>query len=335
MKTSTLSNREKKIVVCSANRAERGLVSPIVDELKQFKNLKVKFFEDYSEKRLRFIHYLSTWTYFFEQEKPDLVVCPCDRIEMLACACAALELGIPIAHFHAGDLGGGIRDDSIRMAISRLSSIMFCETEEAKDFLTQSGEEPWRINVVGSTAFDGVKIPSKKDFIKKYKLPEKFSILLYHPDPHVERQDLEIIQIFIKYCTAEDAVDELVLMYPNNDPGSQQIIERIESYKGDKRFHIIPSFENREDFLAGIKYCHMLIGNSSSMFFEAPYFGTKTLQIGERNKNRVKPKQIIDGGSKRVAKIISELDLLSPEGRERLLRKRYLLLEFQLIPQIY
>ncbi len=262
------------------------------------------------------------------------VVHNCDRIEMLACASAAFEMGIPIAHFHAGDLGAGIRDDSIRMAISRLSSIMFCETEEAKNFLVQSGEESWRVNIVGSTAFDGIEIPSKKDFLKKYKLPETYSILLYHPDPYATHQDLEITTIWVNYCTAQNAVDQLILMYPNGDPGSDQIIEKIETYKDDKRFRIIPSFEKREDYLAAIKYCHMLIGNSSSIFFEAPYFDTKTQQIGERNKTRLKPKQIIDGGSKRIAKIIAELDL-SPHGRDILLRKRYYLLEFQLRPQLY
>jgi UDP-hydrolysing UDP-N-acetyl-D-glucosamine 2-epimerase len=307
----------KVIAVCTANRAEKGLLESVILELQSIPYTKIQIIE--IRKEATYFNYILAWYLQLQKLKPDFAIIPCDRIEMLACANVAFALDIPFAHFHAGDLGAVIRDDSIRHSISRLSSIMLCETEESTNFLLQSGEEPWRIHLVGSTAFDNIQIPTREDFLEKYSLPPNYSILLYHPDPY-NSESFNIEKIYVDYCKDNEL---LIIMHPNDDPGREVILREITRVCKPEaaNFRELPSFFTRSDFLAAVKYCKRFIGNSSSMYFEAPYLGAETIHIGMRNKER-KPIKVMTGGSRRIAEIISRLDL-TPEGKLRLLRKKY------------
>jgi|TARA_B110000967_G_C18836427_1_gene536990 UDP-N-acetylglucosamine 2-epimerase (hydrolysing) len=224
--------------------------------------------------------------------KPDLIVVHGDRIEPMACALDGVLNNTPVAHIEGGEVSGTI-DELIRHSISKICQYHFVTNNTAKQRLIQMGEKKDRIFVIGSPDVDMLlskNLPTIQDVKMKYDIYyQNYSIAILHS----VTTDLKNLKINSKifFNSLKKSKKNYVLIYPNNDIGSDIIMKEINNLKKNKNFKILPSMKF-EYFLTLLKNSNFIIGNSSSGIVEAPYYGTRTINVGNRQLNRFNYKSI-------------------------------------------
>jgi UDP-N-acetylglucosamine 2-epimerase (hydrolysing) len=224
---------------------------------------------------------------------PDLIVVHGDRVEALAGAIVGSLNNILVAHIEGGEISGTV-DELIRHSVSKLSHVHFVAKEEAKKRLIQMGEIEESIFVIGSPDLDlmnSKNLPLLEEAKKYYNIEFKdYAIAMFHP----VTTEYDKIQ---KY--AKDFVDALidsnfnyVVIYPNNDMGSIEILNEYKRLQNKQKFKLFPSLRF-EYFLVLLKNAKFMIGNSSAGIREAPYYNVPSIDIGTRQNNRAKIDSII------------------------------------------
>jgi len=231
---------------------------------------------------------------YIKELKPDLMIIHGDRIEALASALVGAINNILVAHIEGGEVSGTI-DELIRHAITKTSHMHFVANEKARQRLIQMGENKDTIFIIGSPDIDimlSKNLPSLATVKKRYEIPfDKYSIFCYHPVT-TELDQLEM-NIDNTISALLESNKKYVVIYPNNDPGSDIILNAISTLQGNKNFRILPSMRF-EYFLTLLKNCEFIIGNSSSGIREAGIYGIPAINIGTRQRNRSKNKSILN-----------------------------------------
>jgi len=225
--------------------------------------------------------------------KPDLIVVHGDRIEALAGASVGALNNILVAHIEGGELSGTV-DELIRHAVSKLSHTHFAANEEAKARLLQMGETPETVFVIGSPDMDVMlsdTLPPWEEVKAYYQIPfDEFAVSIYHPVTTEIEQLPSDAAIYRK--ALEDAGDNFVCIYPNNDKGSDIILSELKNWKPITALrYILPCVF--EYFLVLLKHARYIVGNSSAGLREAPYYGVPTVNIGTRQQGRSNNPDII------------------------------------------
>jgi len=246
---------------------------------------------------------------FCKSTNPDLIVVHGDRVETLAGAIVGSLNNILVAHIEGGELSGTV-DELIRHSVSKLSHIHFVSNEEARKRLLQMGEMPSSIYVIGSPDVDimfSEKLPNLTEVKAYYQiLFQDYALLMFHP---VTTEATEMEAYVTNLISALEKDDHnYIVIYPNNDLGSQAIIKGYKKLSSNSRFKIFPSLRF-EYFLTLLKNAQFVIGNSSAGVREAPYYGIPVINIGTRQQNRVFNTDILNvdysenGITKALAKI--------------------------------
>ncbi|HEX8332821.1 MAG TPA: UDP-N-acetylglucosamine 2-epimerase, partial [Segetibacter sp.] len=191
---------------------------------------------------------------------PDLIIVHGDRIEALAGATVGALNNILVAHIEGGELSGTV-DELIRHAVSKLSHIHFVANEEARIRLKQMGERDECIHVIGSPDMDAMlsnKLPDWEEVKLNYEIPfEDFGISMFHP---VTTEFDNMDEYAANYISAlEDSPDNYIVIYPNNDKGSDFILNKLKRLEKNKKFRIYPSVRF-EAFLVMMKHARFIVG---------------------------------------------------------------------------
>jgi UDP-N-acetylglucosamine 2-epimerase (hydrolysing) len=231
---------------------------------------------------------------YCKKVQPDLIIVHGDRVETLAGAIVGSLNNILVAHIEGGELSGTV-DELIRHSVSKLSHIHFVSNTEAAKRLVQMGEMETSIFTIGSPDIDIMfsdDLPNLETVKKYYEIDfQDFAIVLFHP---VTTEANEMKTYAENFVTAlQKDTHNYVVIYPNNDLGSQYIIEEYLKLKENKRFRIFPSLRF-EYFLTLLKNAQFIIGNSSAGIREAPYYGIPIINIGTRQHNRAVHADIIN-----------------------------------------
>ena len=229
-----------------------------------------------------------------KNNNPDLIVVHGDRVETLAGAIVGSLNNILVAHIEGGELSGTV-DELIRHSVSKLSHIHFVSNEDAAKRLLQMGEIESSIFTIGSPDIDimfSEKLPDLATAKKHYEIPfDNYAVAMFHPVT-TEAKDMEkYANTFVE--ALEQDIHNYIIIYPNNDLGSQFIIDAYKKLKNNSRFRIFPSLRF-EYFLSLLKNAKFVIGNSSAGIREAPYYGIPIINIGTRQQNRAVQSDIIN-----------------------------------------
>lgn len=229
---------------------------------------------------------VSNFSGYVENLKPDLIVVHGDRIEALAGATVGALNNIIVGHIEGGEVSGTI-DESIRHAVSKLSHIHFVSNAEAKRRLIQLGENANNIYVIGSPDIDVMvsgDLPNI-DFVKNhYGIDyDKYGIMMYHPV--TTEYDVMAIKAKVVLDSAIKSGKNFIVIYPNNDMGSEFILNEYNRIKGNCRFKVFPSLRF-EYFLTLLKNSEFMYGNSSAGIRETAIYGIPTIDIGNRQSGR-------------------------------------------------
>ena len=236
----------------------------------------------------------------FARLAPDLVVVFGDRYEMLGAACAAMTLRLPIAHIAGGQLTEGAIDDAIRHAITKLAHLHFTAVESYRRRIVQLGEDPERVFAVGSLGLDAIR---RETLLSRAELGARLGMTLgkrtllvtYHPETlaclpaagqaAILRQALERLGPNLR----------LIITLANADAGGRTINAMLKDFAQSHpdRAVAVPSLGHR-GYLSALAQVSGVLGNSSSALIEAPSFRIATVNVGDRQKGRIRAKSVID-----------------------------------------
>ncbi|MFA5240437.1 MAG: UDP-N-acetylglucosamine 2-epimerase [Phycisphaerae bacterium] len=250
--------------------------------------------------------------------RPDLIIILGDRFEALAAAIAALIARIPIVHIGGGEATYGLIDEAIRHSITKMSLLHFTSTEEYRQRVVQLGESPRRVFNVGAIGIDnilGMKLLTRPELERSldFNLGEKSALVTFHP---VTLEDNTAKYQVTELLKALDACRGLKIIFtkPNADPGGRIIIKLIDAYvRRSPNKAVAFSSLGQLRYLSCLKNVNLVIGNSSSGIIEAPSLKIPTVNIGDRQKGRIRAMSVIDvkPESGQISKAIQKA--LSPE----------------------
>ena len=259
----------------------------------------------------------------YDELKPDIVIVLGDRYEIFSATSAAMIARIPIAHIHGGEKTEGAFDESIRHSITKMSHLHFTATEEYKNRVIQLGEHPSRVFNVGGMGIENIKrlkLLSKDEFEKsiEFKLNSKNILVTFHPVTLENSTAKEQFQQLL------DAIDELedtniIFTKANSDTDGRVINQMIDEYV-TKNFHKSVQFTSLGQlrYLSALQYVDAVVGNSSSGLAETPSFKIGTINIGDRQKGRIKASSVIDCEPNKDSILKSFEKLYSKEFQETL-----------------
>lgn len=225
---------------------------------------------------------------------PEMIIVHGDRVETLAGAIVGSLNNILVAHIEGGEISGTV-DELIRHSVSKLSHIHFVSNNDAAKRLKQMGEIESSIFTIGSPDIDIMfsdQLPELEVAKNYYQIDfEDYAIVMFHPVTTEINQMKFYVETFVTTLLKDN--HNYVVIFPNNDVGSQFIIEAYDRLKSNSRFRIFPSLRF-EYFLTLLKNTQFIIGNSSAGIREAPYYGIPIINIGTRQQNRAIHADIIN-----------------------------------------
>ena len=226
---------------------------------------------------------------YIAELSPIAIVVHGDRLEALAGAIVGAFNNIRVLHIEGGEVSGTI-DESIRHAITKFSHYHFVANEMAKKRIMQLGEPEENIFIFGSPDIDimhSTKLPSIKAVKDYYNiLYEHYNIVLYHPVTTETSTLAQRVHAFVNALI--QSCLNYVVIYPNNDLGSNLILREYERLSDNSHFRIFPSMRF-EYFLTLLRNADSIIGNSSSGIREAGIYGIPALDLGSRQSGRYQP----------------------------------------------
>ena len=231
--------------------------------------------------------------------EPDIVLVLGDRFEILGAAEAALMLNIPLAHVHGGEVTEAAVDDAIRHAITKMARLHFCAAEPYAKRLRQMGEDPAHIHMVGAPGLDHLDTLTRlsRDTLASdlgIALPAPVFVVTHHPVTlqldHGAAEISAVVDALNGFDTAT-----MVFTGVNSDPGHSVMRDALNAFahRDQTRRCVVESLGYKR-YLSLLAIADVVIGNSSSGLIEAPAIGVPTVNIGDRQKGRLRGPLVID-----------------------------------------
>ena len=240
---------------------------------------------------------LSALTDIVKQFRPDVMIAPGDREEVICAAVVCGYMDVPFLHFFGGDYAvSGHVDNLVRHAASKMATAHFVATDEHADRLLAMGEEKKRIFRTGSVALDKF---SEEPWITREELLKRlgredfgpYALLIYHPPAEIVGKNEEIERVL---KTLKEKGINTIVSYPNTDHNSSEIIRIYQKYMNDEQFYFYRNLD-RNTFINLYRHAEFQIGNSSSGVAEAASVPLPVVNIGTRQRNRGNTDNVLFG----------------------------------------
>lgn len=228
---------------------------------------------------------------------PDIVIILGDRFEIFTVAQCCLVLQIPLAHIAGGDSASGTYDNTIRHCITKIANLHFVTNAESEKRVIQLGENRNKVFNYGSTAIDNIKKLKnikKCDLFGKYKInPDKKLITVsYHPITMGDG-DGELTALLHSLSIIQKELNcSLLFTKANADNGGRKINKLLGDFVGEISDSYLFDSLGQSNYLNFLAYSDLVVGNSSSGIYEAPYLKTPTVNVGNRQFGRFAPKSV-------------------------------------------
>jgi UDP-N-acetylglucosamine 2-epimerase (non-hydrolysing)/GDP/UDP-N,N'-diacetylbacillosamine 2-epimerase (hydrolysing) len=256
----------------------------------------------------------------FECLRPDLLMVLGDRFEILAAVQAALFARIPVAHMCGGDVTEGAFDESIRHAITKMAHIHFPTNADAARRLVAMGENPEHVHTVGSPGLDRIRLMTfmaRDAFFDALGMTPRARNLLvvFHPATLESGSPLAQLEELLAALENLGPQVGLLITGANADTAGQRINARLQALAESHPNAAFRLSLGSELFINALQHVDGIVGNSSSGLYEAPSFGIPTVNIGDRQKGRLRAASVIDCAPERQA-IRAAIDNALALGRQ-------------------
>ena len=223
---------------------------------------------------------------YLGESTPDAVFIVGDRWELLPIAFASFLRRIPLIHHSGGDITQGSMDNQLRYSVTNLANLHLVAIDQHRQRLIQTGEEEWRIHVVGEPA-----LANAEKLMSTPKDKNSHTLATFHPCVADELDIPAQVEFFID-CL-KSITGKIIVTGPNPDAYSEIVYQKLKSFVADH-----PDVEFRanlgEQYYDVLKNSSLMIGNSSSGIWEAATFGVPVINLGTRQEGRTRQPNIID-----------------------------------------
>jgi GDP/UDP-N,N'-diacetylbacillosamine 2-epimerase (hydrolysing) len=235
----------------------------------------------------------------FNELQPDILLVLGDRFEIFAATTTAMVQQIPVAHIHGGESSEGVFDEQIRHSITKMSHIHFTASEVYKNRVLQLGEQPDCVFNFGAVGVDNIhryELLTKEHLEKEinFKFASKNILVAFHP---VTLEENTFQEQFSALLSVLDNLQDTNIAFTksNADPGGQLINTMIDEFiQNHKDTSIAFHSMGQLNYLSALQFVDAVVGNSSSGIIEAPSFKIGTINIGDRQRGRIRAKSVID-----------------------------------------
>jgi GDP/UDP-N,N'-diacetylbacillosamine 2-epimerase (hydrolysing) len=233
-----------------------------------------------------------------QQLRPDLLLVLGDRFEILSAAAAATVARIPIAHVHGGETTQGAFDEAIRHSVTKMAHLHFVAAEEYRRRVIQLGENPERVFLVGGLGIDAIKKVGLLDrealeAAMDFKLGPKNLLVTFHPTTLEDgTAAAQMDQLLAALRELHDT--HLIFTLPNADTGSRVLFDMIAAFVANHSNARAFASLGQLRYLSCMSHVDAVVGNSSSGLTEAPSLKTATINIGNRQRGRLRANSVID-----------------------------------------
>ena len=336
----------KTVCVVTGTRAEYGLLKPVIDRINRDVELELyliatgahlspEFGLTYKEiendgyfinKKIEMLLSADTpgsivksmgvemigFADVFTEAHPDMVVILGDRYEMLVAAAVAMIHRIPIAHIHGGETTEGAVDEAVRHAITKMSYLHFAATEAYRSRIIQLGESPERVFNVGALGVENIRTVKllDKEVLEEsigFRLEENTALVTYHPVTLEKESSAEQFGNLLRVLESR-AEWNIIFTKANSDTDGRIINQMIDEFvAGHKDRSRAYTSLGQIRYLSAVRYCSMVIGNSSSGIVEVPSFHIPTVDIGDRQRGRISSGSVVHCGTS-VEEISNAMD---------------------------
>lgn len=249
----------------------------------------------------------------FDQLRPDVVLVLGDRFETFAAVAAALVAKVPVAHLHGGEATEGAFDESLRHAITKMAHLHFVAAEDYRRRVIQLGEHPDRVFLVGGLGIDNIKNLKLLDRAAletalEFKFGKRNLLVTFHPATLEDTaSSLQMAELLAALAQLNDT--QLIFTMPNADTGGRVLRAMIERFVADHANARAFTSLGQMRYLSCVRQVDGVVGNSSSGLTEVPSFSKGTINIGDRQRGRLKAESVIDCGPDRqsIASALSRL----------------------------
>ena len=234
----------------------------------------------------------------FARRRPDVLVLLGDRFEILAAATSALLARIPIAHIHGGETTEGAVDEAIRHAVTKMAQLHFVAAAPYRDRVIQLGEAPERVFLVGGLGTDAIAsfAPLSRTELEEdldFRFGERSLLITFHPPTLDGGQEVEQMQALLDALAQIGPDVGLLFTMPNADAGGRKLSDMISDFVASRPNARLFASLGQRRYLSCLRQVSAVVGNSSSGLAEAPSFGIATVDIGDRQKGRLKASSVI------------------------------------------
>lgn len=241
----------------------------------------------------------SGFTDRLEALRPDLLMVVADRFEMLAPACAALALRLPLVHVEGGERSEGAIDDAVRNALTKLAHLHLVTTDQARRRLLAMGEEPWRIHRVGAASLDHLRlspIPTRAELEAELGLEPGASILLVgmHPVTLEEDPVADTRAVLEALRERDHPGEQPVFCFPNADEGGREVRALVEAFVAEEPRARLFTNLRPETWFGLLHAASLFVGNSSSVVMESPSIPLPAVCVGARQAGRERAVNVVD-----------------------------------------
>ncbi|MDK3155381.1 UDP-N-acetylglucosamine 2-epimerase [Kamptonema cortianum] len=235
---------------------------------------------------------------YFERERPDLLLFLGDRHEILAAATAAMIARIPMAHFCGGDISEGAYDESIRHCLTKMSHLHFTSNRQSADRVIAMGENPENVFVVGSPGLDYIrqaKLPDRQQLEQElaFGFRERNLLITFHPETLGTKSSTDSFKELLEALEALGPEVGLLFTRTNSDNDGRALNAMLDNFLQNHPQAKAWTSMGSHRYLALMSSVDAVVGNSSSGLYEAPSFGTPTVDIGERQAGRLAATSVI------------------------------------------
>jgi UDP-hydrolysing UDP-N-acetyl-D-glucosamine 2-epimerase len=222
------------------------------------------------------------------RHRPAALILVGDRFETAAAALAATVARVPIVHLHGGEETEGAFDNALRHAITKLADLHLVSHPHHAERVIAMGEDPATVHVVGAPGLDNLR---RDDLSTREELEQFLNISLARPVVLVTFHPATLANDPVAAMIA--AMDRVPATYiitlPNTDPGAAEIRAKL---IGTGRCTVEALGERR--YFGLMRICDAMLGNSSSGIIEAPVLRLPAVNIGDRQKGRLREPNVID-----------------------------------------
>jgi GDP/UDP-N,N'-diacetylbacillosamine 2-epimerase (hydrolysing) len=234
----------------------------------------------------------------FKELQPDLILLLGDRFEIFAAATAALVARLPIAHIHGGEATEGCIDEAIRHGITKMSHLHFVAAEEYRQRVIQLGENPERVFRVGGLGIDNIQYlnllsRNELEAMIDFKFLSRNLLITFHPVTLENNSCLDQMEELLGALSDFHDIG-LIFTMPNADTGGRALFERINDYCNERTNAKAYTSLGQLRYLSCVSHVDGVVGNSSSGLCEVPSFKKATINIGDRQRGRLKATSVID-----------------------------------------